>query len=84
MDASNNRFYREKPKAVLGHAEIADRICKTEGMTFALAASSGKEGDLREARKYLHTAIASALQEAFDCGFRAAGGSIAALKSRET
>lgn len=43
------------------HDEIAESIIRREGLTFALAASSGKEGDLREARAYLKAAIIRAL-----------------------
>lgn len=41
--------------------EVADAICKTQGLTFALATSAGKEGDLRQARGFLAAAIARAI-----------------------
>lgn len=44
------------------HDEIAERIITREGLTFALAAGAGKEGDLRTARRYLKDAICRALE----------------------
>jgi hypothetical protein len=43
------------------HLDIAERIVKTEGLTFALAVSNGGQADLRVAREMLKAAIVRAL-----------------------
>ena len=50
------------------HDEAAERIIKNEGLAFALASKVGKEGDLREARGLLKTAIIKALESEWDRG----------------
>ncbi len=42
----------------------AERIIRSEGLTFALAAVANMDGDLREARDLLKQAIVKALAEA--------------------
>lgn len=48
------------------HEEAAERIIMCAGLTFALAAGGGKEGDLREARAILKAAICQALLKEFE------------------
>lgn len=50
------------------HDKLAERIIASEGLTFALAVSVGKEGDLRKAREYLKKAICRALADEFARG----------------
>jgi hypothetical protein len=69
---------RKMDRRVLSHDDVAEHIIKSEGLAFALGAAMGAthEDEFRQARAYLKKAIVDALQEAFDLGFRAAGGSI--------
>jgi hypothetical protein len=62
-----------EPKILKRHLDYAEAIIKREGLTFALAAGAGKEGDLREARQYLKGAICKALASEFALGLTATG-----------
>jgi hypothetical protein len=46
----------------------AERIIKRDGLSFALAARCGVEGDIMIARDFLKEAIVKALEEAFEKG----------------
>ena len=43
---------------------VAESVIRCEGLTFALASSTGREGDLREARKLLKERVVGELQKA--------------------
>jgi hypothetical protein len=48
------------------HYETAEGIVTMQGLTFALAAAVGKEGDLEIAREAMKAAIANALAAEFE------------------
>jgi hypothetical protein len=52
----------------MDYDKTAERIIVEEGLTFALAAGNGKEGDLRTARQLLKNAIVRALKQAAGVG----------------